>query len=513
MRTATPPASPAALALAVSNGRWHLTPHLELLDQALVFLSERWAPQWFIRKLGYECEGKDDDLVPFVRLVVEMPPRHGKSELVSRYFPAWYLGKHPEHRVILTSYEATFARSWGRKARDVLEHWGAELFGVSIKTKAGAANDWEIDGTDGGMITAGVGGPITGRGANVFISDDAVKNAEEAASPTIQQRNADWWDSTAYTRIEPDGVALVMATRWHEKDLTGHILAQQQEDEDGDKDADLEDETWYVLKLPAIAEPNDVLGREVGEALWPERYPIARLLRIAKRIGSYFFGALFQQRPSAEQGNIFKRGAWQFYDYEKLPDTPVIGYSIVDTAGYDDKTTGDPAVIATVVKIGKDLYWRNVERGYWTFTELKQRCKDARTEFGFPLLIEETPWAKPLIQSLQAEISGVVAFKIEGKSKLTRSQAVQPYHEGGNFYLPRARAWVGPFVDEHADFPNGAHDDQVDTTSMAGLRMLVTPVTASAGATRVPLPGTRKTTHVGGLRRDNTKRVGGLRRG
>lgn len=499
------PASPADFAERVSNGRWHRTPHLDLLNQSLVFLSARKAPAWFIRKLGYEVDGPDDEMYDFTRLVVEMPPRHGKSELVSRYFPAWYLGMHPEQRVILTSYEANFARLWGRRARDLLEEHGQSMFGVGVKRQSAAANDWEIEGTDGGMHTAGVGGPITGRGANAFISDDAVKNAEEAASPTIQERNADWWDSTAYTRIEPGGIAIIMATRWHEKDMTGHVL-ERQDEEDGDPDA--EDEFWYVLKLPALAEPNDTLGRQVGEALWPERYPASRLARIRQRIGSYFFGALYQQRPSAEQGNIFARGAWQWYDYDKLPGTPTMGYSIVDTAGYDDKTTGDPAVIATVVRIGKDLYWRNVQKGYWTFPELKQRVKDARDEYGFPILIEETPWAKPLIQSLQNEVSGVVAFKIEGRSKLTRAQSVAPFQEAGNFYLPRARGWTGDFIDEHASFPNGTHDDQVDTTSMAGLRLLLGAGAVDVAAINIGVGTSRPRPTLAGARAPGS-RLGG----
>lgn len=469
-RQTTKPASPAALAQEVSGGRWVLTPHLELLNRALVYLAQRVAPVSFIRELGYDVAGVDSDLVPFTRLIVEMPPRHGKSELVSRYFPAWYEGMNPHHRVILTSYAADFARSWGRKARDILKEHGSRLFGVTVKRTTTAGNDWEIEGTDGGMITAGVGGPITGRGANLLIVDDAVKNAEEAASQTIQERNADWWDSTAYTRIEPDGIAVVMATRWHEKDLTGHILGLQ-DVEDGDRDGDLEDEFWYVLKLPALAEANDVLGRQPGEALWPARYSVARLQRIAQRIGSYFFGALFQQRPSSEDGNIFKRGWWQ--EYDTLPLDLLAGATFVDTAGYDDKTTGDYAVLSTVYRHVKDLYWTDVQRGHWQFPELRQRCIDTYEATKKPIVIEDTPWAKPLIQSLQKVIPGVIAFKVEGKSKLTRAQAVSPFAEGGNFYLPRKAAWKSAFIEEHAAFPHGAHDDMVDTTSMAGLRLLI----------------------------------------
>lgn len=463
-----PPASPAELALRVSNGRWRLTPHLELLNRALVFLAARKAPLAFVRELGYEVSGPDDAEITFTRLVVEMPPRHGKSELVSRYFPAWYLGEHPEERVMLASYAANFAASWGRKARDVLKEHG-DLFGVRIKADVQAANDWGIEGGDGGMSTAGVGGPFTGKGANLGIIDDAVKNAEEAASPTIQLRNAEWFDSTFYTRLEPGGICIVMATRWHEKDLTGHVLSSADVDE---PDADIEEEQWYVLKLPALAEGNDVLGRAVGEALWPERYPASRLQRIAQRIGSYFFGALYQQRPASAEGNIFRRGDWGYYD--QLPGgLHAVGYTIVDTAGFDDKTTGDYAAIATVCRVGKDLYWLHAEHGFWTFPQLMQKLRDAKSEYGYPILIEKTPWANPLIQSLGQEVAGVVPFEIEGKSKLTRAQSVQPFHESGNFYLPRRGAWVQPFIEEHAAFPKGAHDDWVDTTSMAGLRMLL----------------------------------------
>jgi predicted phage terminase large subunit-like protein len=466
------PASPAAFAIAVSRGHWWLTRHLALLDRALVYLAKREAAVSFIRELGYEVEGEPDDLVPFTRLIVEMPPRHGKSEMISRYFPAWYLGCNPHHNVILTSYADTYARSYGRKARELLREHGRRFFGVGVQRNTEAANDWGIEGTDGGMITAGVGGPITGHGANLFITDDTTKNAEQAASPTIQQRNNDWWDSTAYTRLEPGAVVVIVATRWNAKDLIGHILASQEEDEDGSVDA--EEETWYVLKLPALAEAGDVLGRKVGEALWPERYPASRFRRIARRIGSYFFNALYQQRPSSEEGGIFKRGFWQFYDYDKLPGPADVGGIFVDTAGFEEQnTSGDPAVIAVVVKIGTNLYWRDVQVGYWEFPALVQRLKDAHDEHSLPVVIEETPWAKPLIQSLKKEISGVIAFKIEGKSKVVRAQSVQPYHEGGNFFLPRRKPWVSPLIDEHADFPTGKHDDQVDTTSMAGMRLIL----------------------------------------
>lgn len=508
--------SPAALAQLVSKGRWELADHLALLNQALVYLDLREAPVAFVRdKLGYQIEGADDEVVTFNRLVVEMPPRHGKSELISRYLPAWYLGRHPTEHVILCSYEANFAAVWGGRVRDLLQEWG-QLFGVRIKQDKRARFDWEIADHDGGMVTAGVGGPITGRGGNLAIIDDAIKNAEEAASVTVQQRNADWFDSTFYTRLEPDAVVVDMGTRWHVKDMTGHILENQEADPDDEERQDLlgnpdgDEEFWWRIKLPAIAEPGDQLGRPVGQALWSKRFPIERLNRIARRLGSYFFGALYQQTPTSQEGSIFRREWWNRYDrhdpqVQSLISVAAAGYIIVDTAGYDDKTTGDYAAFSVVVKLGKDLYWRYANRGHWTFPQLQQRLRDARSEYGYPILIEWTNWASPLIQSMAAEMEGVVPFKIEGHSKENRARAASPYAEAGNFYLPRDAAWVGPFINEHADFPTGAHDDWVDTTSMAALRLLV-----GLGSIEYTPPRTRRLTYAPPTETQQRRRPGQL---
>lgn len=461
------PASPLDLAVIHSHGKYTAeAAHLQLLNQALVYLAQRKAPAGFLRRLRptkpIAPSISDDDLMPFLRLIIEMPPRHAKSVTVSQYFTSWYIGMFPDHRVILTSYEDTFARSWGRKARNVLTECG-ELFGVELKGDTKAADEWETS-QGGGMLTAGIGGAITGRGADCLIVDDPVKNARDAASMTMQQQAKDWWDSTASTRLEPGGIALVIQTRWHENDLTGQILA-------GEEDIDDEEEVWYELLLPALAEKDDPLGRKIGAALWPERYPVARLEARRKRYGSYYFSALYQQRPAPEEGSVFKRSWWQYYD--SLPSGYHAGYNIIDTAGYDSKTTGDYAVVAPIVRVGKDLYWlKSFQRGHWEFPELVQRCRDLHDENGLPFLIEDVPWAKPLIQTLSQLLSGVVPFKIGGVNKLARAGAASPYAEAGNFYLPRNARWVPEFIEEHASFPNAAHDDQVDTTSMGALRLL-----------------------------------------
>jgi hypothetical protein len=233
------------------------------------------------------------------RLIVTMPPRHGKSELISRFGPAWFLGNYPERKVMLASYEAGFAASWGRKARDVLEEYGPEIFGIRVSDKSAAADFWEIAGHAGVMTTAGVGGGITGKGASLLVIDDPVKNAEEAGSEVIQLKQLEWWISTARTRLEHRAGCILVMTRWHEADLAGQLLAREAE-EGG--------EHWELLNLPAYAEgPDDPLGREEGDVLCSELFPKESLERTRTNSAGYWWASLYQQRPMPAEGGIFKR--------------------------------------------------------------------------------------------------------------------------------------------------------------------------------------------------------------
>lgn len=495
------PASPSALA-KLHNPKWQEPKHTRFLDQALVYLDMRKAPAGFLRKLQATRpipeDVPDDVWLPFTRLGVQEPPRHGKSEHVSRYFTAWYQGRHPEHHIILTSYGDNYAATWGRKSRDVLEQLGEECFGVRVSKRTSAANDWELE-QGGGMVTAGVGGAITGRGGNCLVNDDAVKDAKDAASEVIQLSTWDWWQSTAYTRLETDAeglepIALVIATRWNEGDLTGRILAGEEDVED--------EETWYVLRLPALAEENDPLGRAIGEPLWPERRTMAFLERIRHRIGSYWWSALYQQRPTPLAGNIFLRDAWQWYD--RAPEGWHPGGIFVDTAGYDTSVPGDWWAYASVVKVQKDLFWLNAEEGRWSFSQAKEKLKDEQQRTGLAIYIERTALALPLIQELQSdrEVGSVVPVDTRGMKKEMRALAAQPAQEAGRFYLPTGKRWTSAFVDEHAAFPNGAHDDWVDTTSLATLRLLMT----------TGLPVVSEQRDESGYRRQREERVTGWRK-
>ncbi len=265
------PSSPAELGARAWGRVWRMARHLTLLNRTLVDLAQR----------------------RIKRLLIMMPPRHGKSVLASQFFPVWYLGMHPDHRVLLASYEATFAASWGRKARDLMEQWGPELFGVRVRADSSAANSWNLRNHFGGMSTAGVGGPITGQGADLLIVDDPVKNAEQALSETYREKAWDWWTSTAFTRLEPNAVAIVVQTRWHQDDLAGRIRAEQQ------------DEAWREIRFPAIAEQHDCLGRKPGEALWPERFSVEKLRQVERSMPVHWWRSLYQQQPGKHESVLW----------------------------------------------------------------------------------------------------------------------------------------------------------------------------------------------------------------
>jgi predicted phage terminase large subunit-like protein len=433
--------------LTVVDPTYQSARHLELLNDYLM-----------------RCERRE-----IRRLMIFMPPQHGKSTLTSKGFAAHWIGTFPQEPVILASYGQSWAENWGREVRGALQEFGEEIWGLRVRQDSHAAGRWQLEGNKGGMTAVGIGGALTGRGAGLLLMDDVVKDQEEARSPVIQQRNVDWYQSVAKTRLAQDGVQVLIMTRWHENDLAGYLLRT-------------EGHAWTVLSLPALADKaDDPLERGLGEALWPEHFSKEYLDEVrhgvvdpetGERSGgttSYWFNAMYQQRPTEEEGGKIKRHWWQYYD--ELPSQPLAGYISIDTAGYDTKVSGDYAVIHAACRLGHDVYSRHLQRGHWEFPELLQRALNVQDEYRWPLLIEDVPWAKPLIQTAKARSKyGVIAFAPGGHSKESRADAVTPYVEGGKWFLPRGASWVDAFVEECAAFPNGANDDQVDSWSMLGLK-------------------------------------------
>lgn len=391
------------------------------------------------------------------RLALFMPPRHVKSTMASRNFPAWYAASFPGSRILLTAYEAEFAASWGGKARSLIEAFGPDVYGVGIEGRFRARNSWRL--TNGSeMVTAGVGGSLTGRGANVLIIDDPVKNEQQAFSTTFRDRTWDWYQSTAYTRLEPGGAVILIMTRWHEDDLAGRVLASAQQT----------GEEWRVLSFPAIAEEDDILGRSVGDPLWPDRYDLDALHQIRDTIGSYWWSALYQQRPSLPEGNIFRREWWRYW--RELPAFEEVVQSW--DATFSDTADGSYVVGQVWGKVQKDRYLIDQMRGRWSFTqtidavrELSRRWPDARMK-----LMENKANGPAIMSTLQREVGGFIPVEPSG-TKEARASSITPDVEGGNVYLPDpttpGKEWVRDFVDEWATFPRGPNDDQVDAGSQA----------------------------------------------
>jgi predicted phage terminase large subunit-like protein len=400
-------------------------------------------------------------------LMIFMPPRHGKSELTSKYFPAWFLGHHPDKRVMLTSYEADFAASWGYKARNILDENG-HLFGLAVSGASSARNRWDIEGHDGGMVTAGVGGPITGKGAHLLIIDDPVKNAEEANSKTFRDKAAEWYKSTAYTRLEPGGAVIIIQTRWHEDDLSGRLLKE-------------EPDKWTVISLPAIAEEEDPLGRQCGEALSPRRYNVQALEEIKGTLGSYWFNALYQQHPQPLEGAIFKS---QHLKYCSLKDGV---FSLYQNDGsdklvlYEDCRIFQTCDPAASTKGNADFFvlgtWAQTkDNDLILFDLIKTRLEGPdqinlfKSEFQrhSPTFqgVEDAGVGKILYQMLVNEGLPIKALKPD-KDKVTRALPAAARMEAGKVYLLKGAFWLDDFINELLGFPTGAHDDQVDVLSYA----------------------------------------------
>jgi hypothetical protein len=234
------------------------------------------------------------------RLILSVPPRHGKSELASVRFPAWFLGRHPGAKFITTSYAATLAHKFSRRVRNLVASplYQALFPGMTIASDASAVGYWAFRDQEGQYLAAGVGGGITGEGCDVLMIDDPVKDAEEALSKTTRDNVWEWFTSTAYTRQdESAGAIILIMTRWHEDDLAGRLLREAAED----------GEQWDYVNLPAIAGPNDVLGREEGEALWPQRFPLERLRVARNLLRGGWFDALYQGEPPEALGGRYFR--------------------------------------------------------------------------------------------------------------------------------------------------------------------------------------------------------------
>lgn len=464
-------ATPAGFARYASGGTWKPARHLLLLNRILLAAAagEKWAQ----------------------RVIIEMPPRHGKSEFVSGYFPAWYEGMFPDQKVVLASYEAGLAATWGQRNRDLLEVYGPEVFGVQVRQDSQAKNDWKITKHRGGMFTTGVGGALTGRGATVAIIDDPVKNAAEALSQTFRDRNREWYKSTLRTRLEPQGAIVVIQTRWHEDDLAGWLQTEFPDE-------------WLVISLPAIAEQDEELflpddpdtpawTRKAGEPLWPERFSVEDLHRVRDDLGGsegHWWTALYQQRPAPIGGGILKPDQFRRFRIVEdgylldRPDGPKLvskdalqRFSTMDLA-VSVKTVADYTVIGVFGLAWPDVLVLDVLRRRMEGPDLPRiaaRVWQAYRPAYFA--VEQVGFQLSTVQDMRRGNPGEnpprPALPVKGVlpqgDKVTRALTLAARMAGGHFYVPEQAPWLAALFSEMALFPRGEHDDQVDVLAYAAL--------------------------------------------
>lgn len=443
---------------------------------------------WHHEELAKALEAVYDGRIK--RLLVMMPPRHGKSELVSRAFPAWCLGKNPDLKIMACSHTSELAEAMSRDVQNVMD---GEFYRSVFETRLRSGIDSELrgrkklketdrlfevaNGGDGYYIGTGVGGSITGRGFNIAIIDDPVKDAAAAESPAQLKKTADWFFRTLGDRgegdlttegDEGDEAIILCMTAWSEADLSGVVL----------RHAKATGEEWVVIRYPAIAEAPGAANnsiyqatpewckdpRKEGEPLWPAKRNLKKLEEIKLRSIRHW-QSNWQQRPTPEEGGMFKKAFWRWYkSVDELPRFDQIAFS-ADTA-FKDNPTSSRVVLGKWGIAGKRRYLLDMWYGHMGIIATEALFKREFSGENAPCtkLIEDKATGTSLIERLQTIYSGIVPINPKG-GKTARAVAVLPIIEGGDVYLPDFLPCAHALVDECASFPYGEYDDMVDMLS------------------------------------------------
>lgn len=361
------------------------------------------------------------------RLMIFMPPRHGKSMLASEMFPAWYLGRNPTHNIIFASYGQEFSEDFGRKVRNhINDPLYREIFPTTMLAEDSASVK-KFNTTKGGAYYAvGMGSSITGRGAHVLLIDDPLKNQEEADSSLIRQKHKDWFLSTAYTRLEPNGVIVIIQTRWHNDDLSGWLLEQNKE-------------KWHVISFPALTTD------ENGEykAIWPERYSVESLLKTREMCeSSHIWNSLYMQNPVPPGGDAFKEEWLKFYDGD-ISHKDMNIYVFIDPANSKDKHSDNTAICVIGANKDEKLYVLDMYIDKFNYKERQDLIFELQEKYKPIGTFEEEYGMQTGIQHMLEEMERRnYRFSIQpvGGNKLTKNDRIMrlpPYFQDGKIYLPR----------------------------------------------------------------------------
>ena len=391
------------------------------------------------------------------RLIVNMPPRHTKSEFASNYLPAWMIGRNPKLKIIQTTHTAELAVRFGRKAKNVIDSSEyQEVFKTKLQEDSKAAGRWETEG-GGEYFAAGVGGAITGRGADLLIIDDPHKE-QDAMSKEGFDKAYEWYTSGPRQRLQPGGAIVVVMTRWSTKDLTGRLMQGQKE---------VKGDQWEVIEFPAIM-PS-------GLPVWPEYWNLNELEKVEATLPIAKWNAQWMQAPTAEEGAIIKRDWWQDWPHDNPPVTEFIIQSY-DTA-FLKKETADYSAITTWGMFRDDenqmhIILLDAEKDRYEFPELRRVAHESYL-FWRPqmVLIEAKASGIPLTHELSRMGIPVVNYTpSKGNDKHVRVNTVAPFFESGRVWAPMHKQYAQEVIEECAAFPNGDHDDYVDSMTQAIMR-------------------------------------------
>lgn len=405
-----------------------------------------------------------------VRIILEVPPRHGKSDQTTIKFPSWVLGKHPDIPIMVSSYSAELAEDFGQKTRDLMYSDDYQpIFPTRLRKDSKSKGKWQTE-QGGGYTAVGVGGAITGRGFKIGIIDDPFKNREEADSDVIREKVWNWWTSTFYTRQEGASAIIIIMTRWHTDDLVGRLLADQEKKE---KEGEQNIDKWEVIRFPAIAEEDDGF-RKKGDALWPEKFTIEKLEKTRNSIGPMDFEALYQQSPINAKVAEFKQEYFRIFEESELPKQFDIDISI-DPAISKKKKACNSAIVA-VGKTLTDPTWflldykadkldplELIDATFSMYLMLRRKYPFANIR----VFVEGVAYQEALeyFFNEQMKIRRIFFFIetfVDRHDKEQRIRSLIPLYKLG---LIRHRSWMNDLETELLKFPKGKTIDIVDALS------------------------------------------------
>ncbi len=437
-------ATPATLATHLSGGAWQPAQHLLFISKIVAHAIYQ----------GFKTgEGK--------KIIISVPPRHGKSYMLSVWSPIWILEHWPWAHIMTATYGADLATDFSRETRDLcIKHEDQLSFKLKSDTKQVVR--WMTE-AGGGEYAVGVGGPLTGRGANVLLVDDYIKNAQEAASKTVRDNAYTWFTSTAFTRLEPGGTVIIIATRWNKDDVSGRLLKL--------------DDGWIEINLPALAEDNDPIGRQKGEALWPERYTAKTLTRIKNTVGPYFWNSLFKQDPQEDNSGLIDTSKIHIIPQAEVPP---LNEMVLIRAWDQAATPTDNVALDPDWTVGLLIGWHPASNIFYILSIVRVQKSPAGIELTMQtttendseqtmVVLEQEPGsagknnvyftAKYVLED--ALLSGIRSTG----PKLLRAQGAFAALEMGLIKVVEG-SHVTEFINEVGSFPAGDHDDQVDALSL-----------------------------------------------